>query len=162
MVASSDSHVQEQRAKRPIRPVLLQMPPQAATSQWGYAQIWKEGKACRSNDTASIEMRTLRRSKSTSRMVDGQNTGFWVHGGIAGPVSAGDGGLVNKCGFVAKDGRTRVRRTRSQERPTNLCGSSIYETIGSGVAHKVPCSGEYYGFGRFASADTAQLATPKQ
>lgn len=131
------------------------MPPQTATSQWGYAQMWKEGRPCNGNDAESIETKKLRRSKSESRSVNLSHKGVSTNYSKSNPVIICGGTGDKTSGSVKNHGLSRSR-PRSHDRVKNLCDSGAFETIGSGVAHKVPSSGGYYGVGRFTPAKHVQ------
>lgn len=146
-------------SKRPVRPVLMKMPPQTAALQWGYTQIWREGmrhytrsspRTCSIDPKIDIESQNLRRSASASRLTSRTQECSNLE-----PVSSSrvDGdGKAGRRGKKINDGTTRASRARSQDWIHTLRCSGIYETIGSGVAHKVPSTGEYYGIGRFTPA----------
>lgn len=146
-------------SKSPVRPVLMKMPPQTTTSQWGYTQIWKQGMrhTARSSPQTCIDPRmdmeagNLRRSASASRLTCRTQDCSKLERVVSTPVALGDGKLSQRAKNI-NDGSTTASRARSQDRIHNLRCSGIYEAIGSGVAHKVPSTGEYYGIGRFTPA----------
>lgn len=163
------STMQEPSIKRPVRPVLLKMPTQIAASQWGYTQIWKESmrivsrsrpRTCSTllHDTKvgtepGTEPRTTQRSASASRTARRTQEYRDTKRGTTSYIHSPPGTRSCHAVTVTQDGSTWARRVRYPERHQTLRCRGVYETLGSGVAHKVPSTGDYYGIGRFTPAE---------
>eukprot|EP00892_Ulva_mutabilis_P004854 jgi/Ulvmu1/2740/UM014_0197.1 len=161
-VCKSTSTVPPDRV--PARPVLLKMPPQTSRTQWGYAHIWQQGQPYPRSRSRTATVGTC--NKKDSRL--GRTTSaLWLGGRTSGTSAA----VLPSVTYPAKLPVDKCCGTRATSKGPGRSVSNIkdgsaglhseqnvyhnagmYDTIGSGIARKIPATGEYHGQGRFTSA----------
>lgn len=151
---SEATHLQADDPKHPIRTVLLQMPKLTSMSQWGYVQIWKQGQFTSRARSRVSQLGTRVSELQQPRNISRADRTVHRHTLPTHAKQIGGHGMndhQDTCNsqaeqHVAHDTCTTGHTTVGEMGMT--VATTAFDTIGSGVVHKIPQTG-YYGIDRF-------------